>query len=99
MNKKCATCGKVKSIDNFCVASYDRTKYRPDCKVCKAAKQRVQRKNAKLRDALIAKQTIAKPKAPDVVPPRTFTTTEVWVPRDRTFYRNDGLKHIQSRGV
>lgn len=35
-----------------------------------------------------------------VATPRTYRTTEEYVPsKDRSYYRNDGNKHIKSRGL
>jgi hypothetical protein len=74
----------------------DPTRYRGVCRLCKNVLQIKQRENRKQRDA---EASVSGERAQDTVPARqhigvgTYTTAD-----ERTFYRNDGLKHIQSRG-
>lgn len=66
--------------------------YRGVCKPCKNVLQIKQRANRKQRDADEA------PKTSQAEPRKHIGTGTYSTADERTFYRNDGLKHIQSRG-
>lgn len=74
----------------------NRALYRGVCRPCKNILQIKQRENRKQRDADDAAATA---RGEDTVPPRQHIGTGTYLTSDeRTFYRNDGLKHIRSRG-
>lgn len=90
--KKCNVCGEVKSFDLMCKEKTYPDGVRPLCKECRSVKQR------EIRARVV-------PPAPKVedqskAAPRTFEF-KPWVVDDSRnyYYRNDGLKHIKSRGV
>lgn len=74
----------------------NRDSYRSVCRPCKNKMQIKQREARKQRDAAAS---VPDSRLPDAVPPRqhigvgTYSTAD-----EKTFYRNDGLKHIRSRG-
>lgn len=70
--------------------------YRGVCKTCKNILQIKQRENRKQRDA---DEAAAATRNESTVPPRQHIGVGTYLTADeRTFYRNDGLKHIKSRG-
>lgn len=112
---KCNVCGKEKPLGDLVVDSHTRNKYRPLCKMCKNKQQRKQRearerreKQRQLEEAaqrLIAqdeREAITNAQEGDtlIASPRTYNKMNtVYVPDTRMFYRNNGNKHIPSRGV
>lgn len=69
--------------------------YRTVCRPCKNLAQIRQRAARAQRDADAA---VAQ-RVDNTVPPRQHIGVGIYSPADdRTFYRNDGLKHIPSRG-
>lgn len=110
--RKCNHCGKVKPFSELVADTMSKGGYRPLCKPCKNKQQSKQRIAAEYRDKQKALQEAAKraeqeEKAlrerealPFIAKPRTYNTmTSVYVPDTREFYRNNGHKHIPSRGV
>lgn len=75
---------------------YAPEQYRTVCRPCKNVAQIKQRAARARRDAEASAPT---ERTPDTVPPRQHIGVGTYRPADdRTFYRNDGLKHIPSRG-
>ena len=74
---------------------------RPICKTCRKAQQ--QRARIQSRAAAIERiNTENEMLRNDTqrTPPRTYNTgTTPWVPQDTTYYRNNGNKHIPSKGI
>lgn len=73
---------------------------RPICKLCKNAQQVGKRKEYVERLAQAARKEQEARRA-DLVPARTFvpSRTEYWTPDTNVYYRNNGNKHIPSKGV
>lgn len=95
--KVCIHCCKPIEMHN---RIYDNAKntdhYRTVCRPCKNVAQIKQRAARARRDA---EASAPAERTPDTVPPRQHIGVGTYSPAaDRTFYRNDGLKHIQSRG-
>lgn len=94
----CLRCKKEKDVTEM-------TKSHPkQCKSCRKELQVVYRAGLKERErkqALLeaAARNEAELIAKHVALPRTYVTHEVWVPSERTYYRNNGNRHIPSRGV
>lgn len=100
--KLCKVCGSIKPLGQmqFGGKGYaDGYKYL--CRSCKNKMQVESRKRAKERDADIAKfQAIEIVKEVDDgrIPARTFVYLGQTYRPEIAYCRNDGLKHIQSRG-
>lgn len=88
--KKCNVCGEVKSFDLMCKEKTYPDGVRPLCLECRKVKQAAYR----------ARDVYKAPVEANPTPPRTVEF-KPWVVDDSRnyFYRNDGLKHIKSRGV
>jgi hypothetical protein len=88
--KKCNVCGETKELALMCKEKTYPDGVRPLCMECRKAKQAAYR----ARDKGVA------PKVEGVTaaPTKEF---KPWVVDDSRnyYYRNDGLKHIKSRGV
>lgn len=100
--KTCIKCGQQKADTEFPKSQHCATKVRGECKACRAeagAALKRQRRAEERERARLEAEARKQVVNTNVAGPRNFVTTEVWVPTDRTFYRNNGLKHIQSRGV
>ena len=99
--KKCNTCGETKAIEDFPLTQGKR---RAQCKLCRVAMQR-KRKAERVAElkAIAEAEAAARKEAylnrENVALPRTFTFTETYVPDSNFYQRNNGNKHIQSRGV
>lgn len=100
--KTCNKCKCDKRIDEFPRSATSKDGHRAICRACRN-EQRLGWKKAKaLQDKIQALQEVAaKDHAVEmnVAAPRTYVTFDPLVPSDRDFYRNDGLKHIPSRGL
>lgn len=102
--KKCSRCGLEKPLTEFIQRSNVKSGYGAMCKPCKNDAQVAQRASSMERERLQAIEDAKALNAEDLVArgvclPRTFVFTETYVPDNRVYYRNDGNKHIQSRGV
>lgn len=108
-HKTCTKCGESKPTSEFPLCTLG-GKYgvRSECKPCRAEAQKAARTSRKARERAKSKLEAAARKAEleaaaasTKALPRTFNTIKdptPWVPVDRTYYRNGGNKHIQSRG-
>ena len=98
----CSCCKQDKPIELFNKDSHRPSGYRPHCKECKNAKQRDSKAIRRQRDreaALVhAAIEAERRKSMNIAAPRTYVSTETWVPEERAYYRNDGNRHIKSRG-
>lgn len=78
-----------------------RSGVRPLCKVCRRKQQQSARTQS--RAATVARTNAENEAArndPRRTPPRTYNTgTTPWVPQDTTYYRNNGNKHVPSKGI
>lgn len=94
--KTCSKCGAVKPLADF---------YRGFmCKACRVGSQLRRKKERKEEERLKALAEAQARRESDLVSrnialPRTFTFTETYVPDSNFYQRNNGNKHIQSRGV
>lgn len=77
----------------------------PQCKPCKRAGHQAMREKVKERERKQAEfeksiRTLAALEARGVALPRTIVSFEVWDGKlEEAYVRNDGLKHVKSRGV
>lgn len=87
---KCVGCGEMKLGSFFAPDPRKASGVRARCRACYAEQRRTvtDRAREQLRD-----------EGPNVTPPRTFVSTQVWVPVDQSYYRNDGHRNIRSRGL
>lgn len=113
--RKCNVCGKEKPLHDLVKDANLKHRYRPLCKKCKNNQQVNQRKARERREKqrqleeaaqrLIAqdeREAITNAQEGDtlIALPRTYNKmSTVYVPDTRMFYRNNGNKHIPSRGV
>lgn len=88
--KKCNVCGETKPFDEMCKEKTYPDGYRPLCKACRVIKQQAYRAERPKTSAEILNSTPGRQPSPF----KPYIVNE-----DRYFYRNDGLKHIKSRGV
>lgn len=97
----CSKCKQDKPVHRFAVNSSSKTGRRSECKECQQAGW--SKEDRRMKDKQAALDQIARAeeirKVLNIAGPRNYVTTEVWIPRDNSYYRNDGNKHIQSRGV
>ena len=106
--RTCNRCGKTKPLHEFVTDPKYKHGHRPFCRVCKSKEQAKQRVAARLRDKQKALLEAAARQEADskaqkgeslIVPPRTYTNMAVpYVPDTQVYYRNNGNKHIPSRG-
>ena len=87
--KKCNSCGETKPFDDMCKEKTYPDGYRPLCKACRAIKQQAYRAE---RPTPVEVKHSAPARQP--LPFKPYIVND-----DHYFYRNDGLKHIKSRGV
>ena len=74
---------------------------RPLCKVCRTAQHVISRLRAREQAVAEAQEKAETRRSdPRMTPPRTYnTSTTPWVPQDTTYYRNNGNKHVPSKGI
>jgi hypothetical protein len=89
---KCNQCGET-NPNRLVVSSQIKSGYRSICKTCNNDSKRKARENMRLR------ALNPPPRAPDVVGPRDYVPDGNYVPDPLAYYRNNGNKHIQSRGM
>ena len=93
--RTCTVCGIEKPLEtDYQDHASGKDGKRTQCKVCR--NDYIRKRNG------LAKKVYAERKHPDAVPPRTFShlLDEPWDGQLGAMYiRNDGLKHIKSRGV
>lgn len=96
--KVCSKCNQERPFSFFQLS--DSGNYRNQCRDCRRKAGTDRKKARREMDKKIALLEAASKQLPDnVALPRTFHRVEAWVPEDRSYYRNNGNKHIQSRGV
>lgn len=109
--KYCNHCKTEKPIFDFVKSKESKSGYRAICKECKngqsrALKEKIEAKETKSKHALTATQKKylgatewkRREREPNEAPGRLYTPTESYVPSKNDFYRNDGHKHLKSRG-
>jgi hypothetical protein len=90
--QKCNQCGET-NLNRLVVSSQIKSGYRSICKTCNNASKKQARENQRL----LALNPPPKPE--NAAPPRTHFGTGSYTPDPLAYYRNDGNKHIQSRGM
>lgn len=92
--RTCITCKLSLPVANF-------LGNRNQCRKCRNAAQKVSIEAMRLREKQQALMDLAKRDNPreNVALPRTFAYLNSTYKPERGYARNDGLKHIQSRGV
>ena len=96
----CKSCGATKLISMFVRCTKSASGYRPLCNACKSIQNAAHRakRSAKVVQEVQASRA-AREANPDIVPPRTFVpASTAWVPQDAGYVRNNGNKHIPSKG-
>ena len=96
----CNVCKQTKLLTLFVRCNKSASGYRPLCNACKSIQNAAHRakRSAKVVQEVQASRA-AREANPDIVPPRTFVPADTaWVPQDFGYVRNNGNKHIQSRG-
>ena len=89
--KQCSCCARYLHTSQYAKHTSTKDKLQKMCKECQVYYRKHQRKP----DA-VAVQQIADP---NKAGPRTFRHHGVYTPDEKTVYRNDGNKHILSRGL
>jgi len=98
--RHCNYCNEDKPLRLMVVSPASKAGCRPICKACKNLQQREARKRYIAEAAAQTKQELEERKA-DLVPARTFVydRTTYLVPDTNVYYRNNGNKHIPSKGL
>lgn len=96
----CKSCGATKLISMFVRCTKSVTGYRQLCTACKSKQNAAHRAKRAASVVQAVQETRAAREADkNVTPPRTFVPANTaWVPQDIGYVRNNGNKHIQSRG-
>ena len=102
-HKTCTKCKERKPLSEFHNDIAGVLGKRASCAECESERQRIRRekRTAQAKALVDAWKPV---KRPDVVPPRTFNHLKdlkaVWTGHtERQYIRNEGLKHIPSRGM
>lgn len=102
--KTCIKCGESKHESEFPKSQHNPLGTRNECKVCKAQiglnRKWARREEERQKALAEAKNRSDEAKiAKGIALPRNFVSTDSYVPDANFYYRNNGNKHIQSRGV
>ena len=97
----CNVCNETKAISLFALDSKNKLGYRPLCKDCRSVKNAAQRAR---RAAQAVEQVLSDRDAREadtsIARPRTYTQNKThWTPPAPEYVRNNGNKHIPSKGV
>lgn len=97
----CNVCNETKALSMFAQSSSNKLGYRPLCKACRSIKNADQRtRRAALAVEKVLSDRDAREADTSIARPRTYTQNKThWTPPDAGYIRNNGNKHIQSRGV
>jgi hypothetical protein len=100
----CRVCNETKAWGDMVTrkgGGKDKSGVRRICKQCRYAQQHASRISARVAAVEEAKATVqARLQDPNMTPPRTYIMgKDPLVLQDNTYYRNNGNKHIPSRGI
>lgn len=97
----CKKCGETKALTLFVPSRNAAIGYRSLCKACKNVQQLATRqRRAAEAVARVQATRVEREADPTITPPRNYVGhTGKWVPPAEGYVRNNGNKHIPSKGV